>query len=82
MTASILARDPATGELGVAAFTAYPAVGMRAPFAEPGVGAVATRGMAERSFGPRGLGMPREGARPPAVVAALLEDAPRPGGDG
>jgi uncharacterized Ntn-hydrolase superfamily protein len=76
MTASILARDSATGELGIAVFTAYPAVGMRVPFAEPGVGAVATQAMAERSFGPRGLAMLRQGLGPPAVVEALIGEDP------
>jgi uncharacterized Ntn-hydrolase superfamily protein len=72
VTASILARDPGTGELGVAVFTAYPSVGMRVPFAEPGVGVVATQATAERSFGPRGLEMLRDGKRPDEVVDALI----------
>jgi uncharacterized Ntn-hydrolase superfamily protein len=52
VTASIVARDPATGELGVAVFTAWPAVGRLVPFAEPGLGAVATQSFVEVSFGP------------------------------
>jgi uncharacterized Ntn-hydrolase superfamily protein len=72
MTASILARDPETGSLGVAVFTAYPAVGMRVPFAEPGVGVVATQGSANRSFGPRALGRLREGAAAAEVVRDLI----------
>lgn len=77
MTASILGRDPGSGELGVAVFTAYPSVGMRVPFAEPGVGAVATQATAERSFGPRGLEMLRQGMAPDAVVDALVASDPR-----
>jgi uncharacterized Ntn-hydrolase superfamily protein len=76
VTASILARDPATGELGVAVFTAYPSVGMRVPFAEPGVGAAATQATAERSFGPRGLEMLRSGTPPAEVVDALIASDP------
>ena len=76
MTASILARDARTGELGVAVFTAYPSVGMRVPFAEPAVGVVATQGTAERSFGPRGLRMLREGAHAGAVVRELIAGDP------
>jgi uncharacterized Ntn-hydrolase superfamily protein len=72
VTASILARDPVSGELGVAVFTGYPSVGMRVPFAEPGVGAVATQAMAERSFGPRGLELLRGGTSPAAVVDELI----------
>jgi uncharacterized Ntn-hydrolase superfamily protein len=62
MTASIVARDARTGELGVAVFTAYPSVGMRVPFAEPGVGVVASQGLADRSVGRHALGKLREGA--------------------
>jgi Family of unknown function (DUF1028) len=39
----------------------YPSVGMRVPFAEPGIGAIATQATAERSFGPCGLRMLRDG---------------------
>ena len=78
MTASIVAHDHGTGELGVAVFSAYPSVGMRVPFAEPGVGVVATQAMAERSFGPRGLRMLRAGTRPDAVVEELLRADPAP----
>jgi uncharacterized Ntn-hydrolase superfamily protein len=42
------------------------------PFAEPGVGAVATQAMAERSFGPRGLELLRGGTSPAAVVDVLI----------
>lgn len=76
MTASIVARDAENGELGVAVFTAYPTVGMRVPFAEPGVGAVATQGSAERVFGPRGLRRLREGADAAAVVDELIAEDP------
>jgi uncharacterized Ntn-hydrolase superfamily protein len=72
VTASIIARDPATGELGVAVFTAYPSVGMRVPFAEAGVGAIATQARAERSFGPRGLQLLRAGASASEVVEQLI----------
>lgn len=71
MTASIVARDPATGELGVAVFTAWPAVGSAVPFAEPGVGAVATQSLVEISFGPRGLELLRAGASAADAVEQL-----------
>ena len=77
MTASILARDPVSGELGAAVFTAYPSVGMRVPFAAPGVGAIATQATAERSFGPRGLAMLRDGMSASAVVEQLIAADPR-----
>jgi uncharacterized Ntn-hydrolase superfamily protein len=72
MTASIVARDADTGELGVAVFTAYPSVGMRVPFAEPGVGVVAIQGIADRSLGPRALRRLREGADAAAVLEELI----------
>ena len=75
MTASIVARDPGTGELGVAVFTAYPSVGMRVLFAEAAVGAVAAQGTPERGCGPRALGLLREG-RGAAEVAEALADGP------
>lgn len=55
MTYSIVARDPATGELGVAVQTCYLGVGSIVPWARPGVGAVATQAFAERAYGPRCL---------------------------
>src|SRR5689334_353488 len=76
MTASILARDAQTGDLGVAVFTAYPSVGMRVPFAEAGVGAVANQGLAERSFGPRALRRLREGASASEVIEGLIGPDP------
>ena len=72
MTASIVARDPATGELGVGAFTAWPAVGAAVAWAEPGVGAVATQSLVQLSFGPRGLEMLRGGMGGTEVVEELI----------
>jgi uncharacterized Ntn-hydrolase superfamily protein len=78
VTASIVARDPATGELGVGAFTAWPAVGAAVAWAEPGVGAVATQSLVELSFGPRGLEMLRGGIRGTEVVEQLIAADPNP----
>ncbi|HEY6771818.1 MAG TPA: DUF1028 domain-containing protein [Solirubrobacterales bacterium] len=78
MTASIVARDSETGELGVAVFTAWPAVGSAVPFAEPGVGAVATQSLVEISFGPRGLELLREGASAADAVEQLIGADPMP----
>jgi uncharacterized Ntn-hydrolase superfamily protein len=55
MTYSIVARDESTGELGVGVQTCCLAVGAIAPWARPGVGAVATQAFAERAYGPRCL---------------------------
>src|SRR5262245_5720558 len=55
MTYSIVARDDATGELGVGVQTCFLAVGSIVPWARPGVGAVATQAFAEPAYGPRCL---------------------------
>src|SRR5581483_7893806 len=56
-TYSIVARDADTGELGVAAQSHWFSVGSVVPWAEPGVGAVATQSIAEPAYGPRRLGL-------------------------
>jgi uncharacterized Ntn-hydrolase superfamily protein len=78
VTASIVARDPGTGELGVAVFTAWPAVGGVVPFAQPGVGAVATQSFVEISFGPRALEMLAKGAGAARAVDQLIASDPKP----
>jgi uncharacterized Ntn-hydrolase superfamily protein len=54
-TFSIVARDLDTGDLGVATASKFLAVGGAVPFAEAGVGAVATQSYANTSYGPRTL---------------------------
>jgi uncharacterized Ntn-hydrolase superfamily protein len=78
MTYSIVARDPETGELGVAVQTRWPNVGAVVPWAEPGVGAVATQSFAEPAYGPRGLDRMRAGASATEALAAEIDaDADR-----
>jgi uncharacterized Ntn-hydrolase superfamily protein len=55
MTYSIVARDAATGQLGVAAQSCYFALGSVLPWARAGVGAVATQSMVDPGYGPRCL---------------------------
>lgn len=71
-TMSIIARDPQTGELGVAVESHYFSVGPICPWAEAGVGAIATQAMAEPLYGQLGLEMMRYGKDAPAVLKALL----------
>ena len=78
MTASIVARDQGTGELGVGVFTAWPAVGSVVPFARPGIGAVATQSMVEISFGPRALELLADGVGAADAVERLLASDPKP----
>lgn len=72
MTYSIVARDPKTGYLGVAVQTFNLAVGMWVPWAQGGVGAVATQARAERSYGPLGLELIRGGKTAGDALSALL----------
>jgi Family of unknown function (DUF1028) len=58
-TMSIIARDPQTGELGVAVESHFFSVGPVCPWAEAGVGAVATQAIAEPLYGQLGLEMMR-----------------------
>jgi uncharacterized Ntn-hydrolase superfamily protein len=76
VTYSIVARDSRTGELGVAVQTRWPNVGSIVPWAEPGVGAVATQSFAEESYGPLGLARMRDGASAQEALDRLLADDP------
>lgn len=71
-TFSIVARDPETGDLGVAVQSHYFSVGPIVPWAEPGVGAVATQSLVEVSYGPRGLELMRNGKSARQALDELL----------
>jgi len=55
MTFSLVARDPDTGQLGIAVASCTLAVGRAVPWARAGVGAVATQASSNRGYGPRAL---------------------------
>ena len=77
-TFSIIARDPESGEMGVAVQSHWFSVGARVAWAEAGVGVVATQAMVKISYGPMGLKAMRSGASAPAALQKLLvEDAQR-----
>ena len=71
-TFSIVARDPATGDLGVAVQSHWFSVGANVAWAEAGVGAVATQSFTEVSYGPKGLALMREGVAAPEAMAQLI----------
>jgi uncharacterized Ntn-hydrolase superfamily protein len=71
-TYSIVARDPATGQLGVAVQSHWFSVGALVPWAEAGVGAVATQSFVEVSYGPLGLQLMRLGRTAPEALLALV----------
>jgi uncharacterized Ntn-hydrolase superfamily protein len=70
-TYSIVARDPATGQLGVAVQSHWFSVGSVVSWAEAGVGAVATQSFVDPAYGPRGLELMRGGLSPDQALAAL-----------
>jgi len=71
-TFSIVARDPATGEMGVAVQSHWFSVGSVVPWAEAGVGAVATQSFVEPAYGPKGLALMKRGVAPKEALAQLL----------
>ena len=68
MTWSIVARDEATGQIGIAVATCAFAVGARVPFVATGVGAVATQSFVNPFYGYRGLELLRAGASAEDVI--------------
>ena len=71
-TYSIVARDPDTGEMGVAVQSHWFSVGPIVPWAEAGVGAVATQSLVDPSYGPLGLELMRTGRSATAALESLL----------
>lgn len=71
-TFSIVARDPETGQIGVAVQSHWFAVGQIVPWAEAGVGAVATQSFVDPSYGKLGLDLLRTGKSAPDTLRALL----------
>lgn len=73
MTWSILARDPNTGELGVAVATRFFAVGALCPRVEGQVAALATQALVNPMLGILGMERLRAGEAPASVLADLIE---------
>jgi len=73
-TFSIVAIDPATGDLGVAVASRVFGVGNHVPWAEAGVGAVATQASMNGGYGPRGLELLRQGLSAQQVLDQLLAE--------
>src|SRR5215218_6764715 len=71
-TFSIVARDTATGEMGVAVQSHWFSVGTVVSWAEAGVGAVATQSFVDPSYGKLGLDLMRAGRSAPESLRALL----------
>jgi uncharacterized Ntn-hydrolase superfamily protein len=75
-TYSIVARDPDTGELGVAVQSHWFSVGPIVPWAKAGVGAVATQANVEVAYGPRGLELLERGSSAVEVLDQLVSEDP------
>ena len=71
MTWSIIAKDNATGQFGIAVATRFFAVGARVPFVAAGIGAIATQALVNPYYGIDGLKLLREGKSPRDIVEAL-----------
>jgi uncharacterized Ntn-hydrolase superfamily protein len=71
-TYSIVARDSATGQMGVAVQSHWFSVGSVVPWAEAGVGAVATQSFVDPRYGPLGLELMRHGRTAAEALNALV----------
>ncbi len=71
-TFSIVAVDPKTGDLGVAVASKFLAVGSVVPYAQAGIGAIATQAFANTTYGPKGLALLKKGLTPQQVLKQLL----------
>ena len=76
MTWSIVARDTATGELGIAVATRFFAVGALVPHVDPGAGAIATQALVNPYYGIDGLALLRQGLSAAETLARLLASDP------
>ena len=72
MTWSIIAKDNATGQIGIAVATKFFAVGSRVPHIAPTIGGVATQALVNPYYGIDGLRLLREGLAPHNIVETLI----------
>jgi uncharacterized Ntn-hydrolase superfamily protein len=76
-TFSIVARDSATGEMGVAVQSHWFSVGSVVTWAEAGVGVIATQSFIEPAYGHKGLELMRSGVPAPEALKRLLAADPQ-----
>jgi uncharacterized Ntn-hydrolase superfamily protein len=72
MTWSIIARDKATGQFGIAVATRFFAVGARVPHIAAGIGAIATQALVNPYYGIDGLKLLRQGRKPRYIIEILI----------
>jgi uncharacterized Ntn-hydrolase superfamily protein len=75
-TFSIVARDEKTGEMAVGVQSHWFAVGISVPWAEAGVGAVATQSFVDKSYGPKALALLKQGLTPQQALDRLTRTDP------
>jgi uncharacterized Ntn-hydrolase superfamily protein len=81
-TFSIVAYDPVNAEWGVTVASRYFSVGSVVPWAEAGVGAIATQANVNVGYGPRGLELLRQGRTAKQVLDQMLAEDKFEGKDG
>lgn len=72
MTWSIIARDHATGQFGIAVATKFFAVGARVPHIAANLGGIATQALINPYYGIDGIKLLREGREPREIVDTLI----------
>ncbi len=75
-TFSIVGYEAATGQLGIAVQSKFFAVGAVVPWAEAGVGAIATQSWANTTYGPNGLKLLKSGLSAEQTLERLIADDP------
>lgn len=73
-TFSIVARDAKTGEMAVGVQSHWFSVGTAVPWGEAGVGVVATQSFVNKSYGPKGLALMKDGKTAPEALQQLLAE--------
>lgn len=76
-TFSIVARDPETGAIGIAVASKYLAVGSAVPWAQGGVGGVATQSFVNTTLGPSALALLASGKKARMAIEEVLEKDPQ-----
>ena len=76
VTYSIVARDPATGEIGIAVASRYFGAGRMVPWIASGVGAIASQANVRPRYGAEGLARLAAGEAPDVALAAMLAADP------
>jgi uncharacterized Ntn-hydrolase superfamily protein len=75
-TFSIIAFDPSTNEFGVGVQSRAFGAGAAVPWAEAGVGAVATQAATNRTYGPKAMALLKQGLTPAQIIKKITDDDP------